>query len=35
MARRERLRDLMEELVAGAALLRRPENFAWYTGGAL
>jgi Xaa-Pro dipeptidase len=33
MARREQLRELMEELGAGAAILRRPENFAWYTGG--
>jgi Xaa-Pro dipeptidase len=33
MARRERLRGLMEELGAAAAILRRPENFAWYTGG--
>jgi Xaa-Pro dipeptidase len=33
MARRERLRELMAELGAGAAVLRRPENFAWYTGG--
>jgi Xaa-Pro dipeptidase len=33
MARRERLRELLEELGAGAAVLRRPENFAWYTGG--
>lgn len=33
MARRERLRELMEELGARAAVLRRPENFAWYTGG--
>jgi len=31
--RSERLRQLMEERGLGAALLRRPENFAWYTGG--
>ncbi|MDQ3317685.1 MAG: aminopeptidase P family N-terminal domain-containing protein [Actinomycetota bacterium] len=33
-ARREKLRGLMEEAGAGAILLRRPANFAWYTGGA-
>ncbi len=34
MADREaRLRDLMERRGLGALLLRRPENFAWYTGG--
>jgi Xaa-Pro dipeptidase len=32
-ARRARLRELMERHGAGAILLRRPENFAWYTGG--
>lgn len=32
--RRERLRGLMEEAGAGGILLRRPANFAWYTGGA-
>jgi Xaa-Pro aminopeptidase len=32
-ARRARLRDLMERRGVGAVLLRRPENFAWYTGG--
>src|SRR2546425_581808 len=33
-ARRERLRELMERRSVGALLLRRPANFAWYTGGA-
>jgi Xaa-Pro dipeptidase len=32
-ARRTRLRELMERRGAGAVVLRRPENFAWYTGG--
>lgn len=32
--RRERLRELMERRALGAVLLRRPANFAWYTGGA-
>jgi Xaa-Pro aminopeptidase len=32
-ARRERLIELMERRGLGAVLLRRPENFAWYTGG--
>jgi Xaa-Pro aminopeptidase len=32
--RNEKLRDLMRELGLGALLLRRPANFAWYTGGA-
>ena len=31
--RRERLIELMERRRLGAVLLRRPENFAWYTGG--
>jgi|SRR5215208_2186420 len=31
--RRERLIELMERRGLGAVLLRRPENFAWYTGG--
>ena len=33
-SRRERLRELMERLGIGALLMRRPANFAWYTGGA-
>jgi Xaa-Pro aminopeptidase len=33
-ARRERLAALMERHGLGALLLRRPANFAWYTGGA-
>lgn len=33
-ARRESLRGLIEEAGAGGILLRRPANFAWYTGGA-
>ncbi len=33
-ARREDLRALIEERGLGALLLRRPANFAWYTGGA-
>ena len=33
-ARREELRALMEDRGLGALLLRRPANFAWYTGGA-
>jgi Xaa-Pro dipeptidase len=32
-ARRARLHDVMERRGVGAVLLRRPENFAWYTGG--
>jgi Xaa-Pro dipeptidase len=32
--RDEKLRDLMQERGLGALLLRRPANFAWYTGGA-
>lgn len=34
MTRRERLLDLIDRRGLGAALLRRPANFAWYTGGA-
>jgi Xaa-Pro dipeptidase len=33
-SRRTRLRELMERRGAGALLLRRPHNFAWYTCGA-
>jgi Xaa-Pro dipeptidase len=33
-SRREKLRGLMERLGLGALLMRRPANFAWYTGGA-
>lgn len=33
-ARREALRDLMRRRGIGALLMRRPANFAWYTGGA-
>ena len=33
-ARRERLLDLMERRGVGGVVLRRPANFAWYTGGA-
>lgn len=33
-SRNEKLRDLMQERGLGALLLRRPANFAWYTGGA-
>jgi Xaa-Pro dipeptidase len=33
-ARRGRLRELMERRGVAALLLRRPANFAWYTGGA-
>ena len=32
--RRERLREQLESRGLGAVLLRRPANFAWYTGGA-
>lgn len=32
--RRERLLDLLERRGLGAIVLRRPANFAWYTGGA-
>jgi Xaa-Pro dipeptidase len=33
-SRRVKLRDLMDRLGLGALLMRRPANFAWYTGGA-
>ncbi len=33
-SRDEKLRSLMQERGLGALLLRRPANFAWYTGGA-
>ena len=33
-ARREGLRSIMERRGLGALLLRRPANFAWFTGGA-
>src|SRR5918993_5814391 len=33
-SRDEKLRDLMQERALGGLLLRRPANFAWYTGGA-
>src|SRR3712207_909051 len=33
-ARQQKLRGLMERRGLGALLLRRPANFAWYTGGA-
>ncbi len=33
-ARHERLAAHMDRLGLGALLLRRPANFAWYTGGA-
>src|SRR5215211_2033725 len=32
--RREKLRGLMDRLGLGSLLMRRPANFAWYTGGA-
>ena len=32
--RRERLRELLERRDLDAIVLRRPQNFAWYTGGA-
>jgi Xaa-Pro dipeptidase len=32
--RREKVRALMDRLGLGALLMRRPANFAWYTGGA-
>jgi Xaa-Pro dipeptidase len=32
--RRERLRALLEQRGLGGLVLRRPQNFAWYTGGA-
>jgi Xaa-Pro aminopeptidase len=31
--RRERLRGLMDRLGLEGLLMRRPANFAWYTGG--
>jgi Xaa-Pro dipeptidase len=34
MTRYERLRELMERRAVDAVVLRRPANFAWYTGGA-
>src|SRR5512146_2958299 len=34
LARRRRLQELMERHGLGAVVLRRPANFAWYTGGA-
>jgi Xaa-Pro dipeptidase len=34
MARQQRIRELMDRRGLGALLLRRPANFAWYTGGA-
>lgn len=33
-SRREKLRGVMDRLELGALVLRRPANFAWYTGGA-
>jgi Xaa-Pro dipeptidase len=33
-SRREKLRDVMDRIGLGALLMRRPANFAWYTGGA-
>jgi Xaa-Pro aminopeptidase len=33
-ARHERIRAVLEEAGLGAVVLRRPENFAWYSGGA-
>jgi Xaa-Pro aminopeptidase len=32
MNRYERLADLMERRALDAVVLRRPANFAWYTG---
>ena len=32
--RRERLGRIMERRGVSAVMLRRPANFAWYTGGA-
>jgi hypothetical protein len=32
-ARRDRLLGVMERAGAGAVVLRRADNFAWYTGG--
>jgi Xaa-Pro aminopeptidase len=34
MSRRDRLHELMDRRAVGAIVLRRPANFAWYTGGA-
>lgn len=34
MNRHERLGELMERRGVDAVVLRRPANFAWYTGGA-
>ena len=34
MTRHERLGDLLERRGIDAVVLRRPANFAWYTGGA-
>jgi Creatinase/Prolidase N-terminal domain len=34
MTRNERLAELMERREVDAVVLRRPANFAWYTGGA-
>src|SRR5215207_7273332 len=34
MNRHERLRQLMERRGIDAVVLRRPANYAWYTGGA-
>jgi Xaa-Pro aminopeptidase len=31
-SRRARLRKLIDRIGAGGVVLRRPENFAWYTG---
>src|SRR5690554_3840133 len=33
-ARFERIRALLDETGLGAVVLRRPANFAWYSGGA-
>src|SRR5687768_8507947 len=33
VARREQVRDLMDRAGVAAVVLRRPANFAWYTGG--
>lgn len=32
--RREKLREILDQHGLGALILRRPANFAWYTGGA-
>ena len=34
MNRNERLDDLIDRRELDAVVLRRPANFAWYTGGA-